>query len=299
MQKNTACDAQRGALHAHLLACMLACMNAPTAPVRVIPFLNLKGGVGKTATTLGLAEALARLLENEPPAHRSRVLIIDMDPQANLTQVLLPDLDDDALTINDVLANDQIGTATQAIHETPDAWGNVDLIPAEIALANRENEGGPTAALRLRRALRGIEDDPRGYAYVLIDCNPSIGLLTVNALAAAHEAIVVTELGRHSLRGIKETVENIRKSAELNPGLRLAGIVANKYDRRNAEETYRLEELRQSYNGLVWEPTIPSRAAIKNADGAGAPVRAFRDAAAAEVADLYDQLARKIHEETR
>lgn len=266
---------------------------------RFLPLLNLKGGVGKTTVTLNLAEALARILA-ALNATRRRVLIIDLDPQANLTQVIAPDLDRSSeLTINDVLAKDVVGGGLQAIRPTSQAWGDIDVIPSELGLANRESEGGPTAPLRLRRALRGIDADARGYAYVLIDCNPSIGLLTVNALAVATAALVVTEAGRHASIGLETTLENVEKASELNPDLRVAGIIANKLDKRSGEETYRLEELRKTHGDLVWDPVIPHRAAIKTASGSGVPVHALREPAAVEVAGIFDQLATRVVEETR
>ena len=249
-----------------------------------VPLVNLKGGVGKTSTVLGLADAAARVSGRG-------VLVIDMDPQANASQCLAPDLDDATeLTINDVLVADKVGGLASAVRETP--WPGVALVPSSITLASRESDGGPTAALRLRRALRGLDEDR--YPLVLIDCNPSIGLLTVNALAAASAALIVSEASRASLRGIAETMVNIEGAAELNPGLTVAGVVVNRYDARSSEETYRLAELREAYGSQVWEPVIPSRAVVKTAYGASAPVGTLGTAPATEVAEAYETLARRL-----
>lgn len=258
---------------------MQVCM---VVSMRTVPLVNLKGGVGKTSTVLGLADAAVRVSGRQ-------VLVIDMDPQANASQCLAPDLDDVRdLTINDVLVADRVGGLLAAVRPTP--WPGVSLVPSSITLASRESDGGPTAPLRLRRSMRGLE----GFELVLIDCNPSIGLLTVNALAAASSAVIVTEASRASLRGIVETMVNVEGAAELNPGLAVAGIVVNRYDARSSEETYRLGELRESYGSLVWEPVIPSRAVIKTAYGASAAVSTLGAGPAAEVADAYDTLARRL-----
>lgn len=262
----------------------------------MVPFVNLKGGVGKTTTLLGIAEALARAAVDD---ERDRVLVIDLDPQANLTQVLAPGLADDELTVSDVLREDQVGGILQAIRPTSGAWGNIDLVPSEIGLANRETEVGGTSLLRLRRALRGIESPGRRYAYILVDCNPSVGMLTINALAAATAAIVVAEAGLYATKGIRMTLENAEKTMDINPDLTIAGIIVNKLDKRSAEEQHRLDEMRSIYGDLVWSPVIPARTALKNASGAGIPVQLLRTSAATEIAWVYDELAARLEKATR
>ncbi|HEY3002433.1 MAG TPA: ParA family protein [Kribbellaceae bacterium] len=252
-------------------------------------FINLKGGVGKTTLVLGLADAIAHL-RAEAGHDRRRVLVVDLDPQSNSTQCLLPDLDDETeLTTNDVLAADQVGGVVDAIQSTN--WDGVDLVPASLELANREMEVGPTAALRLRRALRGIEDYAAGYAAVLIDCGPSAGLLVTNALAAADNAVVVTQPGRAAVRGVAKSLENLDKASELQPDLRLAGIVVNQLDKRVAEHSYRLDELRKTYGDSVWDPVLLERAVVTTAYGAGVPVRSIHETAARSVADDYQAIA--------
>lgn len=257
-------------------------------------FINLKGGVGKTTLVLGLADAIAHLTA-EAGADRRRVLVVDLDPQSNSTQCLLPDLDDESeLTTNDVLAADQVGGIVDAIQKT--GWDGVDLVPASLELANREMEVGPTAALRLRRALRGIEDHEAGYAAVLIDCGPSAGLLVTNALAAADNAVVVTQPGRAAVRGVAKSLENLDKASELQPALRLAGIVVNQLDKRVAEHSYRLAELREVHGAAVWEPVLSERAVVTTAYGAGVPVRSINEPAARAVAADYRALAQRLLE---
>lgn len=251
----------------------------------ILAFLNLKGGTGKTTTVLNIASALA--------ADGQRVLVIDLDPQANATQALAPTFDDQqSLGVNDVLASSTEGGIAAAIH--PTEWDGVDLVPSSIALANRERDGGPASAVRLRRGLRGVD----GYDQILIDCNPSIGQLTSNALTSATRAVIVTELSRASLRGVHETLANIAEAQELQP-LQTVSIVANRYDARSSEETYRLEELRQAYPDLLCEPVIPSRAVVKTAYGAGAPVQSVSGKPATDLTHLYAELATRLLEGPR
>lgn len=255
--------------------------------------VNLKGGVGKTTAVLGLADAAAQLYAARADDD-SRVLVIDLDPQSNATQCLLPDFDDETnLTMNDVLAADVEGGLSEAIQ--PTSWARVDIAPAALELANREMEVRPTAALGLRRAMRGLS----GYGLVLIDCGPSVGLLVTNALAAATSALVVTTPSRAAVRGVRRSLENVAKAAELQAGLDVAGIVVNAYDRRVTEQTYRLDELRASYGAKVWEPVIPARAVIAAAYGAGVPVREMGDQAARAVSEAFAVHAARLVEAGR
>lgn len=237
--------------------------------------INLKGGVGKTAQTLGLAGAAS---EAGIP-----VLVIDLDPQANTTLCLLPDLDvDQALTANDVMVADQPGSIGQAIHRT--TWPGVDLVPAQLELDSREFDAAANSTHRLRRAMRGLTS----YDLVLIDCRPSVGRLTTNALVAAQRALVVTDPERAAIRGISEAIKHVNVVAEdLNPKLRLAGIVVNRVSPRLTETAYRLEEVHQQYGAAVWEPTVPDRTVVAQAFGAGIPVHSIGGPASREVAAAY------------
>lgn len=248
--------------------CMLSFMQ-------ICALTNLKGGVGKTSETLGLAGAAA--------AHGLHVLVIDLDPQANATLCLAPELDvDTSLTINDVMVADQPGAITDAIQST--TWPGVDLVAAQLELDAREADAAANATHRLRRALRGLTN----YDLVLIDCRPSVGRLATNALVAADMAVIVTDPERAAIRGIGEAVRHIEVVAEdLNPRLRLAGIVVNRMDARKTEATFRLDEIRQAYGATVWEPVIPDRTVVAQAFGAGVPVHSLSGPAAQDVAAAY------------
>ena len=242
--------------------------------MQIVALTNLKGGVGKTAETLGLAGAASEA------GHRT--LVIDLDPQANATLCLAPDIDvDAALTINDVMAADQPGAISDAIH--PTTWPGVDLVPAQLELDSKEADSAANATHRLRRALRGLT----GYELVLIDCRPSVGRLATNALVAADVALIVTDPERAAIRGIGQAIRHIEVVAEdLNPALRLAGIVVNRVDNRKSETKWRLTEIREQYGELVWEPVIPDRTVVAQAFGAGVAIHTLRPDSNA-VADAY------------
>jgi cellulose biosynthesis protein BcsQ len=244
--------------------------------------ISLKGGVGKTSVCLGLAASAWSA------GHRT--LVIDLDPQANATAALDPAPYE--FTTNDVLADGREGIAADAI--VPSGWGpGIDLIAGERALEHRAHSEGPNSALRLRTTLSGALDR---YHTVLIDCPPSLGELTRNALAAAPAALIVTEPSFFALQAAEQALEAVDIARDAtNLGLRPAGIVVNRV-RRSTEHTFRLEELRQAYPGLVLEPPIPDRAAMAAAQGAAVPITALRTAGARNLAGLFGDLAAAIEE---
>lgn len=240
--------------------------------MRVIGVISLKGGVGKTSVVLGLAGAVA--------ARGGRALVIDLDPQANATTVLDPS--EPTFTANDVLADGRSGTLRAAV--TPSGWGPaVDVVAAEPSLEHR-NRSSSSDELRLRVAMAGLD----GYDLVLLDCPPSLGSLTKNALAASDRALVVTEPSLFALQGAQQAVEAVEvvRSA-FNLGLRTAGIVVNRV-RSTPEHRFRVAELVDAYGPLVLTPPIPDRNAVGQAEGAYVPVQRWRSTGAREVAAVLD-----------
>ena len=236
-----------------------------------------KGGVGKTTTLLGLAGAAWE--------RGLRVLVVDLDPQANATAALDPA--STAYTTNDVLADARPGVAADAI--VPSSWGaGVDVLPSERALEHRAVPQGRDSGLRLRIALDGVVDR---YDVVLVDCPPSLGELTRNALAAVRLALVVTEPSFFALPGAAaalEAVEVVRGSNNL--ALRAAGVLVNRARPQTSEHAYRLAELAEHYPSLLLPVTVPDRTALQQAQGACVPVQAWRSAGAREAADAFDDL---------
>ena len=169
----------------------------------VIAVANQKGGVGKTATTVNLAGALAR--------NGSRVLVIDADPQSNATAILDVELDVESRTLYDVLAAVATGQAgpgalAAAIHPAGPAWNGIDVIPAQRELASREADTSPGREFHLRTAMDGAVE---GYDVVIIDCPPSLGALTLGALTTATSVLIVTEPRASSVDGVTELTTTI------------------------------------------------------------------------------------------
>lgn len=244
--------------------------------------VNQKGGVGKTATTLGIASSIR--------AGTGRVLVIDLDPQANATGGL--GASTEGFTSGDVLASGKPGVAAQAVTAT--SWGErVACIPANIALAEREHDTGrPAHEFRLRTSLDGLD----GYDLALIDCQPSVGELVTNALVAADYALIVTKADVDSLLGIASATETIAVIAQhYNPALTVAGIVVNDLDLRAGEQKYRLDELYRTYGDLVWKPHLPHRTRIADAKGAKAPIHDY-GYRAKDLTGVYDRLSARLIE---
>lgn len=231
--------------------------------------MSLKGGVGKTTVALGLAGAgLIRGL---------RVLVVDLDPQANATTALAPERV--TFTINDVLADGGVDTLAKAV--VASGWGKlIDVVPSEASLEQRNRVIGGAKEHRLRGAMSGLT----GYDLVVLDCPPSLGELTTNALAAAHAALVVTEPTIFAVTGAHQALEAIdvvRRRSNLR--LKPAGIVVNRFRARSSEHRFRLDELTEAYDGLVLPETLPERSAVVAAQGAGLPVQRWPSPGAREV----------------
>jgi cellulose biosynthesis protein BcsQ len=236
-----------------------------------------KGGVGKTTTLLGIAGAAWE--------RGLRTLVVDLDPQANATAALDPA--STAYTTNDVLADARPGVAADAI--VASGWGQgVDVLPAERVLEHRAVPEGRDSSLRLRIALEGVIER---YDVVLVDCPPSLGELTRNALSAVRLALVVTEPSFFALPGAAAALEAIEVvHGSNNLVLRAAGVLVNRARPQTSEHAYRLAELAEHYPSLLLPVTVPDRTAIQQAQGACVPVQAWRSTGAREAADAYDDL---------
>lgn len=239
--------------------------------------MSLKGGVGKSTTTLGLAGAAWE--------RGLRTLVVDLDPQANTTAALDPG--SFRYTSSDVLADARPGVAADAVVQS--GWGaGLDLLPSERALEHRAVSVGPDSAQRLRVSLTGVTES---YDVVLVDCPPSLGELTRNALAAVHLALVVTEPSFFALPGAQQALEALEiVRAEANLALRPAGILVNRARPQTSEHAFRLAELRTVYGDLVLGTVVPERTSVQQAQGACVPIQAWRSPGAREVADAYEDV---------
>jgi len=229
---------------------------------RIITIANQKGGVGKTTTAINLATALAAIGE--------RVLIIDLDPQGNASTGLGIDRKDRDLSSYDVLVgNVSVVEAAMktAVPQLSVVASTMDLLGVEMEIA-----GAPDRALRLRKALHGPKSISGDYSYVLIDCPPSLNLLTVNAMAAADSVLVPLQCEFFALEGLSQLLETISEvRASINPDLEIQGIVLTMYDGRNNLANQVVEDVRLHMGEKVYQTVIPRNVRVSEAPSYGKP----------------------------
>jgi chromosome partitioning protein len=239
------------------------------AAMRVLVLANQKGGVGKTTTAINLGTALAAMGE--------RVLIIDLDPQGNASTGLGIDRESRAVSTYDVL-NGEEGLST-ILRET--GVPRLSIAPSTLDLAGLEIEiaARPDRAFCLKQALdrlAGEQSDAtagESFTYVLVDCPPSLNLLTMNAMAAAHSVLVPLQCEFFALEGLSQllsTVEQVRNT--LNPRLTIHGIVLTMFDSRNTLASQVVADVRGFMGDKVYETVIPRNVRVSEAPSHGKPV---------------------------
>lgn len=268
---------------------MIGAQNSNRGP-RVLAIANQKGGVGKTTTAINLGTALAAVGE--------RVLVVDLDPQGNASTGLGVPADSRGLTSYNVIS----GSTSIAKAAVDTAIPGLSIVPANSDLVGLESEllADGDRPFRLRNAIDAFSKDDIGaaFGYVLIDCPPSLNLMTLNAMTAAHAVIVPVQCEFFALEGIsqlKDTIDQIRGT--LNPALEIQGVVLTMHDARTTLSREVAANVRGFFGSKVYETVIPRNTRVAEAPSHGKPLLLYDYDCAGSQA--YIQLATEIIERER
>ena len=245
---------------------------------KIIAVVNQKGGVGKTTTTVNLAAALHEL--------GKRVLLCDFDPQANATSGMGVDKNAVSPNIYDVLINE--AEPARAVVSTK--YG--DVLPSNKALAGAGVEmiGIEQREMLLKHVLESLTDR---YDYIFIDCPPSLELLTVNALCAAHSLLVPVQCEYYALEGLSDLLATVRiVKRKLNPGLSVEGVLLTMFDSRTNLSLQVAQEVKRHFPGQVYATVVPRNVRLSEAPSHGMPVSAYDPYSRG--AEAYKQLAEEM-----
>lgn len=248
-------------------------------PGHVIAVVNQKGGVGKSTTAINLSTCLSE--------EGQRVLLVDLDPQGNTTSGMGIEKQSLKASAYDVLLR---GTPARAA--VVPSHSDVDVLPATIDLAGAEVElvSAMSRETKLRKALEELRGE---YDYVLMDCPPSLGLLTLNALTAANGLIIPLQCEFYALEGLTQllhTVDLVRR--ELNPGLEVDGVLLTMHDGRTNLSRQIVRDVREHFPGRVFKTVIPRNVRLSEAPSFGKPITLY--AAGSAGAQSYTQLSQEV-----
>lgn len=246
----------------------------------IVAIANQKGGVGKSTTAINLGAGLA--------LQGSRILVVDLDPQGNTSSGLGIDRGALELSMYDMLVD---GVAASEVLE-PTSVNDLHVIPATIELAGAEIElvSVFSREQRLKKALSEINDD---YDFVLIDCPPSLGLLTVNGLAAAHEVLIPIQCEYYALEGVSQLTRNIGLvQSSLNPHLLIEGVVLTMFDGRTTLSSDVVAQVREHFGETTYKTVIPRTVRLSEAPSYGEPIEAYDPMSRGAIA--YRELAREF-----
>jgi chromosome partitioning protein len=248
---------------------------------RIIAIANQKGGVGKSTTAVSLGAALADI--------GFRVLVADLDPQGNASTGMGIRHDAREVTVYDVVVSEAdiklaiVPTPVERLHAVP---ATIDLAGAEIELVSQFSRES-----RLKKAIEPVREGV--YDFILLDCPPSLGLLTINALTAAEELIVPIQCEYYALEGLGQLLRNVSLVQQnINAGLRLSGIVMTMFDARTKLSEQVVQEVQKYFGDLVYGVIIPRTVRLSEAPGFGQPITIYD--AKSKGAEAYRQLAREV-----
>ena len=248
---------------------------------RIIAIANQKGGVGKSTTAVSLGAALADI--------GYRVLVADLDPQGNASTGMGIRHDAREVTVYDVVVSEAdieraiVPTPVERLHAVP---ATIDLAGAEIELVSQFSRES-----RLKKAIEPVREGV--YDFILLDCPPSLGLLTINALTAAEELIVPIQCEYYALEGLGQLLRNVSLVQQnINAGLRLSGIVMTMFDARTKLSEQVVQEVKKYFGDLVYGVIIPRTVRLSEAPGFGQPITVYD--AKSKGAEAYRQLAREV-----
>ena len=251
----------------------------------VISIVNQKGGVGKTTTAVNLGAFLAK--------KRKKVLIIDLDPQGNATSGYGYDKSELENTVYDLLVNEEdIGNVI-----APTTVKNVDMCPTNINLAGAEVElvSAISRETILKRAIEPVLDK---YDYIIVDCPPSLGLLTINALAACEGVIVPIQGEYYALEGLTQLIDTINMiKKKLNPSIGILGVVITMHDRRTQLTKQVVEEVQKYFGDKVFNTFIPRNVRLAEAPSHGQTIEEYDPKSKGSLA--YQALANEVVKRTK